>query len=142
MKNKNGFTLVEMLITVAIIGILATIALPTYKQYHERAIISEGLAYMNKVEIIMSEYIDNNRSVAGFCDYAKYLNLSPKFNDYAKRSNGNCSISGNVLRINGLSDNGWGFSIDSDGNKSTFSAPSGFLTNSNCWVTNTSGDCQ
>ncbi len=43
-KQQSGFTLIELMIVVAIIGILASIALPAYQDYTKRAHVSEGIS--------------------------------------------------------------------------------------------------
>ena len=50
MKNKRGFTLLELLVVVLIIGILASIALPQYTRAVEKAKLSEALTTLKSVE--------------------------------------------------------------------------------------------
>jgi type IV pilus assembly protein PilA len=62
MKKQQGFTLIELMIVVAIIGILAAIAIPAYQDYTIRAQVSEGLNLSAGAKAAVSEYrMDSGR---------------------------------------------------------------------------------
>ena len=53
--RQHGFTLIELMITVAIVAILATIAIPAYQNYTIRARITEALSLASPVKLLVSE---------------------------------------------------------------------------------------
>ena len=60
-SEQCGFTLMELMITIAIIGILAAIAIPNYISYRERAMIAEAQAELKSLEkVIMIMVMDTN----------------------------------------------------------------------------------
>jgi type IV pilus assembly protein PilA len=71
MKLQKGFTLIELMIVVAIIGILAAIAIPAYQDYTIRAQVTEGLNLAAAAKAAVSESFTNtgaaplNRTAAG-----------------------------------------------------------------------------
>ena len=58
--NQKGFTLIELMIVIAIVGILAAVALPAYQDYTIRARISEPLALLGEAKTTMTEFFIAN----------------------------------------------------------------------------------
>lgn len=76
MKQQSGFTLIELMIVVAIIGILAAIALPAYQDYTVRARVTEGLTLGSGIKTTVSENISNEGGIANGNNLCRGANTS------------------------------------------------------------------
>jgi len=65
MKKQQGFTLIELMIVVAIIGILAAIAIPAYQDYTIRAQVSEGLNLTGACKAAVTEFYQDTGGFPG-----------------------------------------------------------------------------
>jgi type IV pilus assembly protein PilA len=76
-RNKqNGFTLIELMIVVAIIGILAAIAMPQYQDYVTRSRWSDNIQAVGALKIAIAECLQNNNSDITVCDSTAKLSGS------------------------------------------------------------------
>lgn len=129
-KAQKGFTLVELMVVVAIIGILAAIAVPSYQEYVQRARASEATSALADMRIKMEQYFQDNRTyVGGPC--AAPTGTNTTFFNFG------CSAAGSAttyaLRATGTGTMaGYSYDIDQSNAKSSSTEDGG--GNSNCWV--------
>ena len=65
MRGQRGFTLIELMIVIAVIAILAAIALPSYNDYIRRGKIAEGTSGLADLRVKMEQWYQDNRTYVG-----------------------------------------------------------------------------
>ncbi|WP_324710578.1 pilin [Pseudomonas citronellolis] len=65
MKAQKGFTLIELMIVVAIIGILAAIAIPQYQNYIARSQFAEAHTLLDGARVAVQEKLDQGAAITG-----------------------------------------------------------------------------
>jgi type IV pilus assembly protein PilA len=115
-RAQQGFTLIELMIVVAIIGILAAVALPAYQDYVTKAKWSDNISSIGAVKTAVATCIQEKNAVYADCDSAAEIGLTalptPKFATGAV-SLGN-SASGVRITFTGTAEVG-GFVYAADG---------------------------
>ncbi len=139
-KRQAGFSLIELMIAVAVIGILTAVALPSYNGYMMRARLTEAFTGLAGAQPKMEQYWSNNRKYEDFDDPA--LKLMPANSDHFTFELTESSASGYLLTATGQgAADGFVFTIDQNGNRATTAAPDGWATNDACWVDRKEGTC-
>ncbi|MES2536817.1 MAG: pilin [Pseudomonadota bacterium] len=76
---RNGFTLIELMIVVAIIGVLAAIAIPAYQDYSKRAKMSELMLAVSNGRTSVVEYANTNGQMPPSAASAGILNQASRY---------------------------------------------------------------
>jgi type IV pilus assembly protein PilE len=146
MRRCRGFTLIELMVTVAVVAILAAIAVPSYSEYVRRGRVTEAISTLSTMRVKMEQYYQDNRNYDGACG-APGSSVAPKPLDTASFAYLCPTHLGNNYTITatgvaGTSLEGFQYSLNQDNVRSTtMTAPSTWPSSATCWVVKKDGSC-
>ncbi|OOG50181.1 pilus assembly protein PilE [Rhodanobacter sp. C01] len=147
-KPAAGFTLIELMIVVAIVAILLAIALPSYTDYITRGKLTEAQNNLAAYRVSMEQYYQDNRNYGGAtCGVPAPTSTSLKYFAITCAPVGGGSTAQAYLATAtgdaGTSVAGFTFTIDNSNNQQTTAEPAGWGSGTiNCWVIRKGGSCQ
>ena len=138
MKNRNGFTLIELMIVVAIVAILGAVAMPAYTDYVVRGKIPDATSNLATKRVQLEQFFQDNRTYVGAPACTADTTASQYF-DFS------CSVQTatayTVQAVGKGTMAGFTYTIDQNNSKVTVAVPAGWTTNATCWVTKKGGAC-
>ena len=149
MKQQQGFSLIELMITIVIVGILASIAIPNYRDYVIRSRIPEATAGLGDIRVRMEQFFQDNRTypTGGCAATATATKLAVPAGD---SFNFTCVATATTYTVTATGQGqmaGFGYTLDQfNGRASNFTgaaAANGWTSHipNNCWVSKKGGGC-
>ncbi len=131
MKTRKGFTLIELMIVVVVVGILSAVAYPSYTDYVIRGKLAEGTSALSDGRVKMEQFFQDNRTYIGGTAPADSTNFT-----YAPS---NPSLTTYTITATGIGSlSAFSYTIDQNNTK-TSTTPWGNSTT--CWVVKKGGAC-
>lgn len=136
-KKARGFTIIELMIAVAVIAVLASVAVPVYTDYVTRARLVDAIGALSVLRASMEQHYQDNRS------YETSGNFTTPCRNTANQTAGSFTISCNVaattytITATGSGQAaGFAYTIDQNGTRKTTALPTGWGTvpQNGCWV--------
>jgi type IV pilus assembly protein PilE len=132
--RQSGFTLIEILIAIVLVGILSAVAIPSYASYVTRGRLTEAFTALSAMQPKAEEYWSNNRT---------YEHLPPPApSAYFTYTVTNDTASSYTITATGTGPTvSFAFTIDQNGNRATTGVPTGWTGSTSCWVDRKGGQC-
>jgi type IV pilus assembly protein PilE len=137
MKATKGFTLIELMITVAVIGILSAVAYPSYTAYITRGKIAEATSALSDGRVKMEQFFQDNRTYANGPAPAATTNFT-----YSRGTPTAIAYTITATGIGGMT--GFVYTIDQNNARATTAAPAGWAATTMptaCWIVRKGGSC-
>ena len=137
MRRAAGFTLIEVMIVVAIVAILAAVAMPAYNEYVMRGRLSDAHSGLMTKRVELEQFFQDNRTYVGYdCTSNGTANFSfscttQTATAYVLQADG----------VAGTSVDDFIFTLTEANARATTSVPTGWTTVPNCWVIRKNGSC-
>lgn len=135
MKGGKGFTLIEMMIVIAIIGILASVALPAYNDYIRRGKVQEATTTLAANRVRLEQFFQDNRTYVG----ATLNTAGTKYFTYAF-TNGPTATEYTITAtgVAGQDMSNYSYTINQANAKSSVA---GGTVGATCWLEKKGGSC-
>jgi len=133
-RMQRGFTLIEVMITVAIVGILTAVALPAYSDYVTRSRLSEAFTVLGAAQPAAEQAWANDRRYDNFPAPAATANFT-----YALSNAGASTYTLTATGTGKMA--GFVYTINQSGARATTASPTGWGTSDKCWVDHKGGKC-
>lgn len=141
--RSAGFTLIELMITIAVVAILSTIAISTYSQYIQRARLTESFAPMTSLAMALEQYYQDNRTYVGACQATGNARLPAATASFTYACP-TLTATTYVISASGKASTvaqSFQYTLNQAGARATPTVPSGWTTSATCWVLKKSGSC-
>ena len=142
MNAMKGVTLIELMIVVAIVGIIAAWAIPNYTDYVTRSRVTEAHATLASQRVRMEQFFQDNRTYVGACAAGTVAPPMTDTSHFAFTCTG-LAATAFTLTATGTAGgvNGFRYTVNEANARATTNAPAGWSTNPSCWVIRKDGSC-
>ena len=145
MQSGRGFTLIELMITIAVIAILSAIALPSYTNYVRRGKLAEAASSLSELRLRAEKYFADNRTyqnaAATDVGFSETINGARYFTyNCATTGPNNFTCTATGVATEGMT--GFSYTINESATRtSTFTGLPGWNNSGSCWVMKQGESC-